>query len=310
MAQALTSTIETRINPYKSASARPASYMLFLDPSNFINYFNWSVYIFSENIPPKISKAPNMDSEVKVERAGSVSETNQKPLIRKIGCRIVPLMFLCYLMQFLDKFLINVRSSSTIFVGGWHFVQHANFIGLATDTKLKGNECSWMTTAFFLAFALAEILQGAFEFLCSRASVFCKPLMVAIFASKTPSSFFLFQFLCWIWMNWYNFNTNNSSKVSSAASSRSQCVLLGNHSCVYRTVRIIFGALEAVISSSLVLITSACYQRKETSPRYGIWYCGLGGGQILGVVLSFAFQYVKNNHFEGWRMIFFGLLAQ
>ncbi|KAE9372287.1 MFS general substrate transporter [Stipitochalara longipes BDJ] len=47
-------------------------------------------------------------------------------------------------------------------------------------------------------------------------------------------------------------------------------------------VRIILGVLEAVISPALVLITGTWYQRKEASPRYGIWYCGLGGGQILG----------------------------
>jgi MFS family permease len=69
-------------------------------------------------------------------------------------------------------------------------------------------------------------------------------------------------------------------------------------------VRIILGSLEAVISPSLVLITSTWYQRKEASPRYGIWYCGLGGGQILGGILSFAFQHVTSTSFEGWRIMF------
>jgi MFS family permease len=69
-------------------------------------------------------------------------------------------------------------------------------------------------------------------------------------------------------------------------------------------VRIILGALEAVISPSLVLITSTWYQRKEATPRYGIWYCGLGGGQIVGGLLSFAFQHVTTSGFEGWRMMF------
>lgn len=69
-------------------------------------------------------------------------------------------------------------------------------------------------------------------------------------------------------------------------------------------VRIILGALEAVISPALVLITSTWYQRKEANPRYGVWYCGLGGGQILGGILSFAFQHITNSSFEGWRMMF------
>lgn len=69
-------------------------------------------------------------------------------------------------------------------------------------------------------------------------------------------------------------------------------------------VRIILGALEAVISPALVLITSTWYQRAEASPRYGIWYCGLGGGQILGGILSFAFQHITSKSFEGWRVMF------
>jgi hypothetical protein len=35
-------------------------------------------------------------------------------------------------------------------------------MGLAKDVKLKGNEFSWMATAFFIAFAVAEIPQGQF----------------------------------------------------------------------------------------------------------------------------------------------------
>jgi MFS family permease len=70
------------------------------------------------------------------------------------------------------------------------------------------------------------------------------------------------------------------------------------------TVRIILGILEAVISPALVLITSSWYQRKEASPRYGIWYCGLGVGQIFGGILSFAFQHVTSASFQGWRLMF------
>jgi hypothetical protein len=33
-------------------------------------------------------------------------------------------------------------------------------MGLAKDAQLKGNEFSWMATAFFIAYALAEFPQG------------------------------------------------------------------------------------------------------------------------------------------------------
>lgn len=37
-----------------------------------------------------------------------VSSVNEKQLLRKIDWRIIPIMFACYTMQFLDKVLINV----------------------------------------------------------------------------------------------------------------------------------------------------------------------------------------------------------
>jgi len=41
-------------------------------------------------------------------------------------------------------------------------------MGLATDAKLKGNEFSWMATAFFTAYALAEGPQGELSVLSNR----------------------------------------------------------------------------------------------------------------------------------------------
>lgn len=139
-------------------------------------------------------------------------------------------------------------------------------MGLATNTHLKGQQFSWLATAFFLSFALAEIPQG-------------------ILLQKFPVPKVLgANVLLW------------GIVVACTAACNSFGSLLA--------VRIILGALEAVILPSLVLITSTWYLRKEASPRYGIWYCGLGGGQILGGILSFAFQHVSDTHFEGWRMMF------
>ncbi|KAH8672594.1 permease of the major facilitator superfamily [Tricladium varicosporioides] len=186
----------------------------------------------------------------KLPPTGAVYDINEKALVRRIDYRIVPLMFFCYLMQFLDKVMIN----------------YANVMGLAKDTKLKGNEFSWMATAFFIAFALAEVPQG-------------------ILLQKVALPYALgFNVILW------------GVVVCCTAACSSFGSLLA--------VRILLGALEAVISPSLVLITTTWYQRREASPRYGIWYCGLGGGQILGGILSFAFQHVTSKTFQGWRMMF------
>jgi hypothetical protein len=46
--------------------------------------------------------------DAKAEPTGSIYSINKKALVRRIDYRIVPLMFFCYLMQFLDKVMINV----------------------------------------------------------------------------------------------------------------------------------------------------------------------------------------------------------
>ncbi|EXL65427.1 hypothetical protein FOPG_18344 [Fusarium oxysporum f. sp. conglutinans race 2 54008] len=69
----------------------------------------------------------------------------QKPgLLRKIDWRVVPLLFACYFLQFLDKIIIN----------------YAFVMGLQEDLGMKGNDFSWFPTAFFIGFALAELPQS------------------------------------------------------------------------------------------------------------------------------------------------------
>ena len=54
-----------------------------------------------------------------------------------------------------------------------------------------------------------------------------------------------------------------------------------------------------------MLINSQWYTKSEQAPRYSIWGCGLGLGQIIGGVVSYAFQQVKPNaSMEGWRIMF------
>lgn len=53
-----------------------------------------------------------------------------------------------------------------------------------------------------------------------------------------------------------------------------------------------------------MLISSQWYTKSEQAPRFSIWYCGLGAGQILGGIISYGFQHVHNPSFAGWKMMF------
>lgn len=64
------------------------------------------------------------------------------------------------------------------------------------------------------------------------------------------------------------------------------------------------GIFEAPVAPCLMLISSQWYTKSEQAPRFAFWYCGLGVGQIIGGLLSFAFQHVTHQHFEGWKIMF------
>lgn len=53
------------------------------------------------------------------------------------------------------------------------------------------------------------------------------------------------------------------------------------------------------------MYTSMWYTRAESTPRYGLWYCGLGAGQIVGALISFGAQHAPASmSFGGWRIMF------
>lgn len=70
--------------------------------------------------------------------------------------------------------------------------------------------------------------------------------------------------------------------------------------------RIFLGIFEAAIAPSLMLIGSQWYTRSEQAPRFSFWYCGLGFAQILGGIVSYAFQCIAPGAaaISGWRIMF------
>lgn len=68
--------------------------------------------------------------------------------------------------------------------------------------------------------------------------------------------------------------------------------------------RIFLGIFEAAIAPSLMLVSSQWYTKSEQAPRFSIWYCGLGVGQIVGGAVSYGFQHVEHASLAGWRIMF------
>jgi MFS family permease len=68
--------------------------------------------------------------------------------------------------------------------------------------------------------------------------------------------------------------------------------------------RIFLGICEAPVVPALTIVSSQWYTKSEQGPRFAFWYSGLGIGQVIGGLLSFAFQHVTSTSFQGWRMMF------
>ncbi|KAI9681266.1 MAG: hypothetical protein M1817_002548 [Caeruleum heppii] len=173
-----------------------------------------------------------------------------KALRRRIDWHIVPIMFLCYTMQFLDKVLLN----------------YAAVMGINKDLNLVGNNFTNASTAFFIAFLVAEL----------------------------PNAFILQRVPAGKWLGANVVLWGIATACTAAA--RNYGGLLA--------ARIFLGIFEASIAPSLMLISSMWYTKSEQAPRFSFWYCGLGFAQIMGGITSYGFQQVKNPSFQGWRIMF------
>ncbi|CEJ61727.1 allantoate permease [Penicillium brasilianum] len=171
-------------------------------------------------------------------------------LRRKIDRRLLPYMFCCYVLQFLDKVMLN----------------YAAVMGIKKDLKLVGNEFSNTATWFFIAYLIAEV-----------PNVYC--------LQKVPAA-------KWLGGNVFLWGV---AAAASAGASDYRSLLVA---------RIFLGIFEATVGPSLMLLSSQYYTRSEQAPRFTFWYMGLGVAQILGGIISFAFQHVHHASLEGWRIMF------
>ncbi|KAJ2986091.1 hypothetical protein NUW58_g5195 [Xylaria curta] len=146
-------------------------------------------------------------------------------------------------------------------------INYANVMGLSTSLSLGPNDFPWLSTALFIGYAASEFFQG-------------------YLLQKFPIAKVL-------GLNVVLWGVNITA--TAGAKNFAGAVAL----------RAILGVFEAVISPALVLITAQWYTKRQATPRTGLWYCGLGLGQISGGLVSFAAQHGSTQPpFEGWRVMF------
>jgi hypothetical protein len=76
--------------------------------------------------------------------AREMTAEDEKRLVRKIDYMIMPLMFGCYCLQYLDKTLIN----------------YAAVMGLEDDANMTGNQFSTLALIFYVSYLAVEFPHG------------------------------------------------------------------------------------------------------------------------------------------------------
>jgi hypothetical protein len=89
-----------------------------------------------EYVNTSSADSASLDDEYQLYKRSDVEETDHveaKKVLRKIDRRVIPILTLIYMMQYLDKNGIN----------------YASVYGLQKGTNLKGQDYSWLGSIFY-----------------------------------------------------------------------------------------------------------------------------------------------------------------
>lgn len=194
---------------------------------------------------------------------------DEKRLLRKIDWMIMPLMWICYCLQYLDKTLIN----------------YANVMGLSEDANLSETQFSTLALIFYVSYLGVEFPHGyAMQKLPTAKYLGC---MVAIWGAMVSV-------------------TAACKDYGSLVATR---VLLGVFESAVAPSLLLITTMWCVSSLAAINNAPGShagnrYKRNEQPARVGLWYLGVGMGTIFGALISFGFQHYTANTFTSWQIMF------
>ncbi|TKY90078.1 hypothetical protein EX895_000076 [Sporisorium graminicola] len=216
---------------------------------------NIQAVIVSELGPGFASEKKLANIEEVIESENQLSEEDSRRLRRKIDRFTVPCLLAIYGLQYADKVSL---SSGVLF-------------GLKKDTKLHGQDFSWLTTIYYLGYL---IFQPLMNYIMQRVdAAYVVSISVVVWGVVL--------------------------------------VTLGlcNTFAQLMAVRFILGALEGVVTPAFSLIVASWYKRSEQNARQ-LWYFAMNTGfsMWVSVVIYFiAKRAAEDGHISGWRVINFFL---
>ncbi|GAB7331297.1 hypothetical protein MBLNU13_g02744t2 [Cladosporium sp. NU13] len=162
------------------------------------------------------------------------TEEDYKKLLKKIDRFLLPLMWFCYGVQQTDKTSLGTQA----------------IFGMRDDTNLVGQQYSWLTTIFYLAYLTGEFPSN---FLLQRWSL-----------GKSLSIYMLFWGVCVF------------------------CVGAAQEWSHLMAIRALQGFFECTISPGFVLVIGSWYRTDEHSSRSLFWQSANAGFGILASLIMYG----------------------
>ncbi|CEL00991.1 Putative MFS allantoate transporter [Aspergillus calidoustus] len=174
----------------------------------------------------------------------------EKSVLKNIDWHMLPLMCWVYMIQFADKTTLK----------------YASLMGIQEDTKLVGNQYSWVSSIFYAGYL-------AWEFPTTY-----------LFRRLPVGKYTAINIVCW------------GVALSCHAATTNYAGLLA--------VRFLLGAFEATVTPAFVLITSMWFRQGEQGRRMGYWLSCNGVALILMAFIGYGLSAITSAHLAPWRILF------
>ncbi|SCV02700.1 LAMI_0H02102g1_1 [Lachancea mirantina] len=183
-----------------------------------------------------------------------ITEQEDRKLVWKIDLYMFPLMCILYAIQFMDK----VSNGS------------AAVMGLRDDLKMKGNQYSWVGSAFYFGYLFFNLGPGQLIFQKSR------------WLAKTLAVFVVL---------WGMILALHAAPTINYAS--------------FIFLRVLLGCAESMVTPTFTIITSQYWRKEEHFMRVCLWFGFNGLGGIWANSLAYGL-YIRQASYsiEAWRVLF------
>ncbi|KAK8023560.1 major facilitator superfamily transporter [Apiospora rasikravindrae] len=194
----------------------------------------------------------------------------EKRVVRKIDCTILPMMCVVFLLQYLDK----------------QSLSYASVFGLITDLNMTSTQYSWCSSIFYVGQLVAEY---PFIYLMSRLHL-TKFVGATMYVALHTHDNSMIQL------------TNPSSVIWGVIC---MCLAAPQNFAGFAAVRFLLGFTEGAVSPSFVTMTAIWYRKREHATRTALWVSMNGVAQVLGCLLMYGIgRTASGSSLQPWRTLF------